>query len=40
MTVASVLTNITKIIAVKQIFIVAAKIAVEHDFVNMQLAEK
>lgn len=40
MTVASVLTNITKIIEVKQLFIVAVRIALEHDFVNMQLAEK
>ena len=40
MTLASVLTAITKIIAVKQLFIVAAKIALESDFVDMQLTEK
>jgi len=39
MTVTSVLTKITKIIKVKQLFIVAVKIALEQDFFNMQLAE-
>ena len=39
MTVTSVLTKITKIIKVKQPSIVVVKTALEHDFVNMQLAE-
>lgn len=39
MTVTSVLTKITKIIKVKQLFIVAVKIALGQDFFNMQLAE-
>lgn len=40
MSVTSVLTKITKITEVKQLFIVAlVKTAFEHDFVNMQLAE-
>lgn len=39
MTVTSVLTKVTKIVKVKQPFIVAVTTALGHDFVSMQLAE-